>query len=80
MKMIEITEGKLDNMSGLVEDMLTTGGKLMLCLEKLSNEIHSERRNDTRYRMDESMYGDRRGMRYHDEDMWDERRYGNRYR
>jgi hypothetical protein len=80
MKVIEITEGKLDNMSGLVEDMLTAGGKLMLCLEKLSNEIHNEKRNDTRYRMDESMYDNRRGMRYQDEDMWDERRYGNRYK
>lgn len=36
--MIEITESKLDKMSGLTEQMLRAGGKLMQCLDEMSGE------------------------------------------
>lgn len=82
MKVVEITENKINDMSDLVEEMLTAGGKLMLCIEKLSNEMYGERSGSVRYRMNEDLYGERRtGMRHHDdEDMWSEKRYSNRYR
>lgn len=68
MKIIEVTENKVEKMSALVEDMLMTGGKLMSCLEHLSNEMYGERR--------------RMGRRDYDdlEEMIQERRYSSRYR
>jgi len=82
MKMIEITDSKVHDMSELVEEILLTGGKLMSCLEKLSNETYGERKsNVSRYRMDDNYDERRSGMRYPDyEDMWSEKRYSNRYR
>lgn len=70
MKVIEITDHKVEKMSELVEEMLHTGGKLMNCLEHLSGEMYGERR--------------RVGMRHHDyedyDEMMHERRYSPRYR
>jgi hypothetical protein len=61
MRIIEITENKVDKMSSLVEEMLSIGGKLMTCIEHL-DESYGERRReypeDDEYRM-----GERRGMR-----------------
>lgn len=68
MKIIEITENKVEKMSELVEEMLLTGGKLMLCLEHLSGEMYGERR-----RMGRRDYDDT-------EEMLHERRYSSRYR
>lgn len=83
MKIIEITDSKVAKMSALTEEMLTAGGKLMLCLEKLANESYGERmsRRDHDYD-DEYMHERRMGMRYHDydDDVIHDRRYGNRYR
>lgn len=83
MKIIEITDSKIAKMSALTEEMLTAGGKLMLCLEKLVNESYGERmskRHD--YDDDEYMHERRGNMRYHDydDDMMHEKRYTNRYR
>lgn len=79
MKVIEITENKLKDMSSHVEDILELGGKLMLCLEKLSYEMYGEK--SPKHHDDEYMHERRMNMRYRDEDdMWNERRYGNRYR
>ena len=38
MYMIEIEEGKVDKMAELAEKMLKYGGKLMSCIEELSEE------------------------------------------
>ena len=60
MKVIEITESKMEKMSGLVEDMLLAGGELMHCLTKMSDEMYGERggsRSGGRYGGD--MYGNR---------------------
>lgn len=68
MKMIEITESKVRKMSEHVEDILEAGGKLMLCLEKLSNEMYGERRrerddDDDEDEMLHKMFGNRRMRR-----------------
>ena len=67
MRITEITDKKIEKMSSLVEDMLEAGGKLMLCLEKLSNEDMFGERSRERNRYSEMM-GDRRymGMRSRD--------------
>lgn len=72
MKMIEITEEKVNKMSEHVEDILDTTGKLMLCIEKLRHEMYGERghRDDEyeRYRdmdrdMESRMFNKRRMYR-----------------
>lgn len=65
MKMIQITDDKVDRMSGLVEKVLHYGGKLMSCLEELSGgEMYGERRyggyTDERPLRDDEMMGERR--------------------
>lgn len=82
MKVTEITETHVSKMSDLTEEILRAGGKLMMCIDKLTGELYGERmsRRDPK---DEEMMGERRmNMRYRDyeDDMWNERRYGNRYR
>lgn len=85
-KIIEITSSKIDDMSELVEDMLMAGGKLMGCLEKLSDDMYGEREEyGNRYsrRDNEDMMGERRYGRYSRreyDDMMGERRYGRRGR
>lgn len=89
MRITEITDKKIEKMSSLVEDMLEAGGKLMLCLEKLSNEDMFGERSSygerSRYRGGDMM-GDRRymGMRSRDmeddDEMWGERRSTRRMR
>ena len=88
MKVIEITESRMEKMSGLVEDMLLAGGELMHCLTKMSDEMYGERggsRSGGRYGGD--MYGtrDMYGMREHDRmdegrEMHDPMMYGERRR
>ena len=47
MIMIEISESKVEKMSDYAEKMVRYGGKLMQCLEELSNgESMGERRDD----------------------------------
>lgn len=87
MKVIEISEKKIDKMSELLEDMLLAGGELMHCITKLSDEMYGERSQmDGRYRRSDDMMGERTymGMRdgrhWDDGDMWGERRYTRRMR
>ena len=84
---IIISSKKKERMSDLVEDMLYAGGKLMHCLEELSDESEMGERSGNRmgYRdgmgmRDGGRYGDRYGMREHGWDGYDpydmgERRY-----
>lgn len=46
--MIEISDSKVEKMSGYVEDMLWAGGELMHCLEKLKEGEEYGERNDYR--------------------------------
>lgn len=80
MRIIEITESKKEKMSGLVEDMLMIGGKLMNCIEQLGED--SDMGERMRYRggmgmRDGGSYGNRNGYgnRYDDPDEMGERRY-----
>lgn len=56
MKVIEITAKKAEEMSELVEEMLTAGGKLMNCIKRMKEESYNERGD--RYNDD---YNERRG-------------------
>lgn len=42
MKLVEITESKLDKMSDMLEEMLMLGGKLMHCISSLQEEDGQE--------------------------------------
>lgn len=46
MKIIKIEEGKVDKMSEYAEKMLKYGGKLMSCIEELSEGGYGERDDD----------------------------------
>lgn len=70
MKMIKITTKKLEDMSDLVEDMLRMGGKLMSCLDKMSEEMYEERDDDEEY--------NERRMSKRDREDYNERRYRGR--
>lgn len=75
MKIIEVSESKIDKMSGCVEEMLLIGGKLMQCLEELDSESYGER----------NTYGMRGGHMGYRDDEWAEEppvmsRYGERGR
>ena len=61
--MIQIEESKLDKMSEYAEKMLKYGGKLMSCIEEMSEE---------------SGMGERGRMNYRDEGRQSYGRYGNR--
>lgn len=66
MTMIEISEGKYDKMSSLVEEILSAGGKLMSCIEGLGETSYGERnRRSYRDEREEDDYhsGMRGGMR-----------------
>lgn len=79
MYIVEIDEGRIERMSGLAEEMLSAGGRLMQCIDELSGEgrDYGERsryadetrmRDDRRERRDvygREMpdYGERRGAR-----------------
>lgn len=70
MKIIEISDKKLDKMTECVEDMLLIGGKLMQCLNELDGEHYGERN-----------YGMRGGRMGYRDDEWEEMptsRYGER--
>ena len=62
MKIIEITETKVDKMAEYAEEMLRYGGKLMQCIDDLGSEDYGER----------GRYGSRGGsMNYRDDEEWD---------
>lgn len=65
--MIEIKENKVGEMSELVEEMLSCGGKLMSCLERIGGKSRMGRRNPMPdYRNDwedDEEYGDRHDRR-----------------
>lgn len=63
MMFIQIEESKLDKMSEYAEKMLKYGGKLMSCIEEMSEE---------------SGMGERGRMNYRDEGRQSYGRYGNR--
>ena len=42
-KVIEISDGKRQKMSDMVEDMLSIGGRLMSCLEEMGEDAMGER-------------------------------------
>lgn len=71
--MIEITDSKVSEMSELVEEMLMCGGKLMHCLENMSNG-----RNRMGRRSPMPDYRDKWNDDDYDEDRYDERHGGGR--
>lgn len=78
MKIIEINESKMDEMSEMLEDILYTGGRLMSCIEDMRGRSgYGERRPmGMREPMRDNMrepYGDRYGMP--GDGMYGERRY-----
>ena len=58
MKIIKIEEGKVDKMSEYAEKMLKYGGKLMSCIEELSEGGYGERDDE-----DDDLDDDDMGMR-----------------
>ena len=84
MYMIEIDEGKVDKMSELAEKMLKYGGKLMSCIEELSEEAGMGQRMGSygnrdlgggmgnRYIERDGAGGSRGGYGQRDDDMDDE--------
>lgn len=83
MTFIQIEESKLDKMSELTEKMLKYGGKLMSCLEELSEEGGMGQRGGqgggsygSRYGERSGGYGSRYGQRggygMRDDDDWED--------
>lgn len=68
MKVIKIEESKMDKLSEYAEKILKHGGKLMQCIEELSEDGYGERDDDDDWEDDEM--GMREGYRGG---------YGNRY-
>lgn len=75
MVMFQITEDKKSEMSKLCENMLHYGGKLMQCIENMSEESSMGMRSGMGMRQDGGRYG--MGMRY-DEPSMGMRGYGMR--
>lgn len=61
MRVIKIEEGKVDKMSDYAEKMLKYGGKLMSCIEELSEGGYGERDDDDDWEDDDM--GMREGYR-----------------
>ena len=86
MRVIEISDNKLNKMADLTEEMLMAGGKLMSCISRREEEMFGERRGeDIRYRdtRNSDMYNRYGGMNesHADRDfehMMNERRRGRR--
>ena len=78
MYMIQIEEHKLDKMSEYAEKMLKYGGKLMSCIEEMSEESGMGQRGGSYgSRYDDEMggrgrYGMRGGYGMRDDEDWDE--------
>lgn len=75
MYMIQIEEHKLDKMSEYAEKMLKYGGKLMSCIEEMSEESgmgHRGGRYGSDYGSRYSDYGSRGSMGYRDDEEWDD--------
>lgn len=69
MKIIEITETKVDKMAEYAEDALHAMGRLMSCISSLENGGYGERYGDYGER---GRYGNRGGsMNYRDDEDWD---------
>lgn len=62
MKIIKIEESKVDKLSEYCEKMLKAGGKMMQCLEELSEEGYGERDDDD-WEEDDDEMGMREGYR-----------------
>lgn len=65
MKMIQISDSKVDMMSENVEKILRYGGKLMSCIEELSHGEYGERNYEPYDDSDDYMERNRMGMRSH---------------
>lgn len=63
MRVIKIEEGKVDKMSDYAEKMLKYGGKLMACIEELSEGGYGERDDDDDWDDDDDDMGMRGGYR-----------------
>lgn len=63
MRVIKIEEGKVDKMSDYAEKMLKYGGKLMSCIEELSEGGYGERDDDDDWDDDDDDMGMRGGYR-----------------
>ena len=63
MKVIKIEEHKVDKMSDYAEKMLKYGGKLMSCIEELSEGGYGERDDDDDWDDDDDDMGMRGGYR-----------------
>lgn len=75
MRVIEITESKLDKMSDLAEEMLTAVGRLMHCISELGEESGlNMRMGDGDYRSMSTM------RRRHERDDYDGDDFGERRR
>lgn len=84
--MIEISESKVDKMSELAEKMLKYGGKLMQCIEEMSEESgmghrggqgdysggYGSRYGERGYYGSRGSYGSRGGYGMIDDEEWDE--------
>ena len=86
MRVVEISENKLNKMADITEDVLMSMGQLMSCISRLSDEMFGERRGDNmtdRYMRNSGMYnrygnmGDHNGDREF-ENMMNERRRSRR--
>lgn len=85
--MIEISESKVDKMSELAEKMLKYGGKLMQCIEEMSEESGMGHRGGYGMRSGQSYqggrysggsqgsYGSRGGYGMRDDEDWDSMDY-----
>lgn len=72
MKIIEITETKVDKMAEYAEEMLRYGGKLMQCIDALGSEDYGDRGGRYGDYGERGRYGNRGGsMNYRDDEDWD---------
>lgn len=87
MRMVQITESKIQDISTMVEDMLHIGGKLMSCIEEMKEKEHemygerSGRNGNTMSMRDDSRYREYNEDRAMQDDPYQERRmYRRNYR
>ena len=85
--MIEISDSKVDKMSELAEKMLKYGGKLMQCIEEMSEESNMGHRGGYGMRSgqgsqggrysggSQGSYGSRGGYGMRDDEEWEEMDY-----
>lgn len=80
--MIQIEESKLDKVSEYAEKMLKYGGKMMSCLEEMSEEAGMGHRGGYDSRYDgmgmRGRYNTRGGYGMRESEEWDDEEYGER--